>query len=137
MLEGRCRSLSVSKGVSTVSIVKKLEIQKYEGTEENNGYVVFENIHRSACVGSVGSEGERRYSACPHSFLQQAYGLIFIDDVNEFSSRSNICFMSGVFNMPTILQYSIRTGMRRNIHNCTMGNLVFVKVSSISLYIIQ
>jgi hypothetical protein len=40
----------------------------------------------------------RSVTPCSHSFLQQASGMIFIDDVNEFSSRSNICFTSGVFN---------------------------------------
>jgi hypothetical protein len=45
--------------------------------KENNGYViVFENIHRSAGGGSSGSEGERRYSACPPPFQQHAYGYL-------------------------------------------------------------
>jgi len=66
------------------------------------------NIHGSAGGGSIGNEG-RSVTPCSHSFLQKASGMIFIDDVNEFSSNSNICFMSGVFNMHTTLQYSIRT----------------------------
>jgi hypothetical protein len=35
-----------------------------------------------------------RYSARPYLFIQQAFGQIFKDDVNDFSSFSYICFMA-------------------------------------------
>ncbi len=40
----------------------------------------------------VRGEG-RRYSPVPHPFLQQASGQIFKDDVNGFSSISDISYM--------------------------------------------
>ncbi len=54
--------------------------------------VVFKrNIHGSA---EKQGGGERRsYSTHPHPFLQQASGQVFKDDVNGFSSTSDICFM--------------------------------------------
>jgi hypothetical protein len=41
--------------------------------------------------------GGRRYSARPHSFLQQVSGQIFKADVNGFSFTSDICFMAPRF----------------------------------------
>jgi hypothetical protein len=40
----------------------------------------------------LGNRG-RRYSARPHSFLQQVSGQIFKDDRERFSSTSEICFV--------------------------------------------
>ncbi len=39
----------------------------------------------------------RRYSAHPHPFLQQVSRQIFKDDVNDFPSTSDICFMCSPF----------------------------------------
>jgi hypothetical protein len=60
--------------------------------EWDKGYVVFKgNIRGSA----GGGEGARRRldSARPHLFLQQTLGRIFKDDVNGFSSTSDICVL--------------------------------------------
>ncbi len=58
--------------------------------EENNGYVVFKS------TGQLGNKirlsGEGVTSTPP----QQASGLIFKDDVNDFSSTSDICFMTAI-----------------------------------------
>ncbi len=44
--------------------------------------------------GGLVARGESvRYSARPHPFLQQASGQIFKDDIDGFSSISDICFM--------------------------------------------
>ncbi len=62
-----------------------------ETPEENNGYVVYKwNIYEDQLGIGWGCWG-RHYSACPHPFLQQAFGQK--DDVDGFSSTSDICFM--------------------------------------------
>ncbi len=40
-----------------------------------------------------GEEGGRSYFARPHPFIQQVSGHIFKDDMNRFSSTSDICFL--------------------------------------------
>jgi hypothetical protein len=54
--------------------------------KESNGYVVFIwNVSKK--LG--GGEGWGRYSARPHSFLQQTSGQIFKDDMSGFPSNSD------------------------------------------------
>jgi hypothetical protein len=42
-------------------------------------------------------EEENNGSACPHSFLRQAFGQILKDDVDSFSSTSDISFMTDIY----------------------------------------
>jgi hypothetical protein len=58
--------------------------------EENNG----------SAGKQDGGESGRLYSARPQPFLEQVSGHIYIkDDVNGFSSTSDICFI-----VPTVLE---------------------------------
>jgi hypothetical protein len=64
----------------------------------------------------AGGEWERRYSARPHPFLQQACGLMFKDDVNEFSFISDSSFMASMDSNLQCIRLSVNKGIVRLGH---------------------
>jgi hypothetical protein len=75
---------------------KRLALCLLCAEKDNNGYVVFKcNFPRIILkIAGLGWDRGSHYSVSFHPFLQKASGQIFKDDVNGFSSNTDICFMT-------------------------------------------